>query len=458
MATDNASFARPSALEILNEARQSHRQHSEAIDISKQKTQVKRFSITGVSRIRSGFLRTLLAPMFEAQTVEQAVAEGREAAGKLQALGIARRVEIEFDSAADAQSGMDVRFRCEDGSRYALRTGVDVGDNEGTANVTGRLVNIWGGGESLEAHYARGSKTQAAFQGILLAPIGADPQTMAELSAHQITMDNRPYSAHDEVRRTLSSAFRAAGGTHEVRLLASWREICGLGASASPSLRAAAGHTLKTSILHTIVHDDRDSQTVPTSGSLLRMTSELAGLLGDVRFAKTQAELQTNQRLGTSEYIVSTNVQGGLLWSPGGSSPLADRFFLGGQTSVRGFEHRGIGPRDHNDSLGGDIYYAAGLSLLTPLPYIRSTALKGHLWANAGQLALLDSRGLLRPECTPTAELKRFLTRPSVAVGLGLVYRHSMVRVELSCCIPLVAATTDRPKPGLQFGLGVQFL
>ncbi|KAJ2077565.1 hypothetical protein H4R24_005062 [Coemansia sp. RSA 988] len=458
MATDNASFERLSALEILNEARESNILNSRTIDISKQKTQVQGFSIAGVSRIRSGFLRTLLAPMFEARTMEQAVVESREAAGKLQALGIARHVEIEFDNAAEGQTGMDVRFQCVDGSRYALRTGVDVGDNEGTASVAGKLVNIWGGGESLEAHYARGSKTQAAFQGILQAPIGADPQTMAEISAQQVTMDNRPYSAHDEVRRTLSSAFRAAGGTHEVRLLASWREICGLGTAASPSLRAAAGHTLKTSISHTIVHDDRDSQTVPTSGSFLRMTSELAGLLGDVSFAKTQAELQTNQRLGTSEYIVSTNIQSGLLWSPVGSSPLADRFFLGGQTSVRGFEHRGIGPRDHGDSLGGDIYYAAGLSLLTPLPYVRSTALKGHLWANAGQLALLDSRGLLRPECIPTAEIKRFLTRPSVAVGLGLVYRHSMVRVELSCCMPLVAATTDRTKPGLQFGLGVQFL
>jgi len=36
---------------------------------------------------------------------------------------------------------------------------------------------------------------------------------------------------------------------------------------------------------------------------------------------------------------------------------------------VRGFKLNGIGPReDRKDSLGGDAYVAAGVSLFTPLP------------------------------------------------------------------------------------------
>ncbi|KAJ1730184.1 hypothetical protein LPJ61_003156 [Coemansia biformis] len=474
MAASEAGFDGPSARGIFGDAFRAAQGDrgatTQVIDVSQQALCLNQFHISGISRIRRGFLATLLERLFEAKTVEQAVLESREAAGKLQALGIAKHVVVELDRAEEGREGVDVHFRCEDGSRYVIKTGVDVGDNEGTASVAGRLNNIWGGGESLEAIYSRGSKTQAAFQGTLLVPVDADPQKHVELRATQVALDARPYSAHDDVRRAVSSAFRAvdaAGRSHGLRYLAEWRELCNLGSAASPTLRADAGHTLKSSVEYTFVFDDRDSATVPTSGSIVRATAEVAGLLGgDVRFAKARAEMQTNQRLGKSEWIVSTGAQGGLLWSfdgPRGRSPLADRFFLGGQTTVRGFEHRGIGPHDHNDSVGGDVFYAAGVSLLTPLPYVRTTALKGHLWANAGQLGLLDDRGLLRepkngPGGGPPGEIRRFFMRPSVAVGFGLVYRHSIVRAELSCCLPLVAATSDRPKAGLQFGLGVQFL
>ncbi|KAJ2156691.1 hypothetical protein GGF46_005020 [Coemansia sp. RSA 552] len=472
MASDTASFEGLSSRDILGHAlgaapdRRQEETPSRTIDISNHGVIVNGFSISGVSRIRRGFVGGLVEPIFAAKTMGQVVLESREAAGRLQALGIAKEVDVELDRAVDGREGVDVRFWCKDGSRYVIKTGVNVGDDEGTASVTGRLNNIWGGGESLEANYTRGNKTQAAFQALLRGPIDADPQKQWEVGVHQAAINNRPYSAHDEVRRTLSSALHFARfnrAVHELRYVASWRDICNLGSGASPTLRGEAGHTLKSSVSYTFAHDDRDSHTVPTRGSLVKATAEVAGLLGDVRFGKMQAEVQANQRLGRSEYILSTGVQGGLLWAFGQqrSSPLADRFFLGGQTSVRGFEYHGIGPRDHNDSVGGDVYYAAGISLLTPLPYVQTTALKGHVWANAGQLGLLDSRGLLRKsKCggTVTGEIQRFFMRPSVAAGFGLVYRHSMVRVELSCGLPLVAATTDRPKAGLQFGLGLQFL
>ncbi|KAJ2308840.1 hypothetical protein IWW55_000184, partial [Coemansia sp. RSA 2706] len=296
MATDSAVDGL-SARGIFDEAQQAAARHSRpaqaasaVVDISKHSISINRFSISGVSRIRHGFLSTLLEPMFAAQTVERAVAESREAAGKLQALGIVKGVHIELDQPQNGGEGIDVHFSCLDGSRYAIRTGVNVGDDEGTANVTGQLNNIWGGGESLEANYSRGSKTQAAFQGLLSVPVNADPKRQLRLCASQAAMDSRPYSAHDEIRRTLSTAYRASGfngTTHELQYLMSWRDICNLGLDASPTLRGEAGHSLKSAIAYTLAHDDRDSHTVPTRGSLVKLSTELAGLLGDVRFAKT---------------------------------------------------------------------------------------------------------------------------------------------------------------------------
>ncbi|KAJ2395463.1 hypothetical protein GGI05_001570 [Coemansia sp. RSA 2603] len=425
-----------------------------SVDVSRSNTRISRFSISGVSRIRQGFLGSLLQPAFDAKTIKEAVDEAREAAGKLRALGIAKAVVVQMDKSEDSDA-LDVHFHCQDGSRYIIKTGVDVGDSEGTASITGRLNNIWGGGESFEANYARGSKTQAAFQGTLSIPVQADPRKKIDIAANQAIIDNRPYSSHDELRRTLSMAYRAEGrsGSHEVLYSLSWRDICNLGTKASPSLRADADHTLKSSLGYTFTCDTRDSPTVPSTGSYARVATEFAGIGGDVLFGKSHVELQSNQSLGHG-YVLSSSMHGGLLWGP--RTSIVDRFFVGGSTSVRGFEYRGIGPRDGEDSIGGDVFYAAGLSLLTPLPFVSSDALKGHFWANAGQCALLDHRGLGRPGVS--GELARFLTSPSAAVGFGLVYRHSMVRVELSCCLPIVATPTDRPKPGMHFGLGFQFL
>ncbi|KAJ1944182.1 hypothetical protein GGF37_002316 [Kickxella alabastrina] len=424
------------------------------VDVSKHSSHVSKFSISGVSRIRPGFLNDLLQPVFAAQTIKQTVDETREAAGKLHALGIAKAVAVEVDQ---ADNGLHVHFHCEDGSRYIIKTGVDVGDNEGTASITGRLNNIWGGGETLEANYARGNRTQAAMQATLSVPVAADPRKRMDLAATQVTLSGRPYSAHDELRRTWTAAYREnrPEGIHELLYALSWRNICALGANASPTLREDAGHSLKSSVAYNFTRDSRDSPTVPTTGSYVRVGSEAAGIGGDVRFVRSLAEAQTNRDLGRG-FVLSSGIQGGLLWGGGARTYVSDRFFLGGSTSVRGFEHRGIGPHDGQDSIGGDAFYALGLSLLTPLPWVKTDALRGHLWANAGQCALLDARGLGNPE--KTGEVHRFLTSPSASVGFGLVYRHSMVRVELSCCLPIVATATDRPNPGLHFGLGLQFL
>lgn len=56
---------------------------------------------------------------------------------------------------------------------------------------------------------------------------------------------------------------------------------------------------------------------------------------------------------------------------------ISDRFFLGGPMSVRGFNHKGIGPRASpmdggvaaGDSLGGDVSYQAGASVGFPFPF-----------------------------------------------------------------------------------------
>lgn len=175
-----------------------------------------------------------------------------------------------------------------------------------------------------------------------------------------------------------------------------------------------------------------------------------------------------------------------------------DRYHLGGPTSVRHFRLNSLGPKDVGDHLGGDAYYALGASLLTPfrVPALwrngatRATEggswwsnenLKGHVWLNAGKLIGTGTpfrAGLLSlsisslPFLCVLISFVRTLanahagqpfsslvsTLPSTTVGLGLVYRHSLVRVEANLGVPLVQTRGEGGVKGFQFGLGLSFL
>ena len=50
------------------------------------------------------------------------------------------------------------------------------------------------------------------------------------------------------------------------------------------------------------------------------------------------------------------------------------------------------------------------------------------------------------------------LSRPSISVGLGLIYRFNPVRVEVNFGVPLVASKSDGSRKGVQVGMGLEFL
>jgi len=65
------------------------------------------------------------------------------------------------------------------------------------------------------------------------------------------------------------------------------------------------------------------------------------------------------------------------------------RFFLGGATTLRGFGMWGVGPQDSGYSLGGEMYWATGLHLYHPLPFIHGQInrfLKVHAFLTTGKL------------------------------------------------------------------------
>jgi len=139
-------------------------------------------------------------------------------------------------------------------------------------------------------------------------------------------------------------------GTHEFTASSISRLVTGLQQTASPSIIASAGETIKNSLSYNFIHDKRNDQTLPSEGYMIKTSSEFAGFGGNVKFLKATIEgqyIKTFSKLWPRVHFVS-GARGGILWSldSGFRSHVTDRFYLGGPTDVRGFREFGLGPKD----------------------------------------------------------------------------------------------------------------
>ncbi|OXB72901.1 UNVERIFIED_CONTAM: hypothetical protein H355_011938 [Colinus virginianus] len=132
---------------------------------------------------------------------------------------------------------------------------------------------------------------------------------------------------------------------------------------------------------HAMVIDSRNSSILPKRGALLKI----------------------NQ-------VFSASLWGGML-VPIGDKPssIADRFYLGGPTSVRGFSMYSIGPQSDGDG--------------------------------------------------PKAHLQKLAEYIRWSYGAGIVLRlGNIARLELNYCFPMGVQSGDRICDGVQFGAGIRFL
>lgn len=140
---------------------------------------------------------------------------------------------------------------------------------------------------------------------------------------------------------------------------------------------ADGGSDVVSKIGLSLLRDTRNSLMFTRSGNRTSLSSELAGIGGDVNYLKLEA--RTAQFIPTFDtYDQTLSIIGRIgTASPYGNSDdvsFYDRFYLGGPDSLRGFEHRDVGPRDSDDgeqAVGGNSYgmlsFEYGFRLAEPL-------------------------------------------------------------------------------------------
>jgi outer membrane protein insertion porin family len=136
--------------------------------------------------------------------------------------------------------------------------------------------------------------------------------------------------------------------------------------------------------------DRRNNPKNPTAGYYLQLSTDFAGLGGDVDYVRINSEGRAYYPI-TEKITFVGRVIGGHIqnWNGDGDDiRLTDLFFKGGET-IRGFDRGGFGPRDAvtGDAVGGTTYWAATAEVRFPFPFIPDDlGLSGAVFADAGSL------------------------------------------------------------------------
>ncbi|KAI2636810.1 outer membrane protein, OMP85 family [Xylaria nigripes] len=463
---------------------------------------LSQIQIHGAKNTRKSFLNPLFQPLVGDNrnanyTLNQLLNEVGDAVAKLQKFDIFHQdilVHLSQPSAVDPSTSptdLDVSLRVREKSRLVLKTGTDFGNTEGSAYATLLCRNIFGGAEALSVNASTGTRTRSAITAEFFTPIRSNPNLRLSIDG-LASSTHKPWASHEEILRGGGLRLNWAkenGDRYQLGYSGIWRQLTGLSATASPTVRGDAGDSVKSAVTYLFQRERRDNPMLPQKGYMIKATTELAGwglLGGDVGFFKNEVEVAGAAPIsvpglkGPSGISIGCGVRAGLLYplplsfGLGGALPsrLNDRFTLGGPTDVRGFSLGGLGPRDGADALGGDIFAASSVNMLMPFPRASpDSPFRIQLFANGGRSVAMGNKWkrnetASEQQMTATSVLNGMLSAtkeistglPSISAGVGLVYAHSIARFELNFSLPLVTRMGEESRKGLQVGIGINFL
>ncbi len=144
----------------------------------------------------------------------------------------------------------------------------------------------------------------------------------------------------------------------------------------------------------TLAHDTRDNTFISSAGHYLELGLEQ----GFGEFSFPRAEIDYRQYFtvreradGTGKHIVAFSSRLGF---SGSDTPLFERYFAGGYSSLRGFAFRGASPLDTGVRVGGDFKFLNSLEYFFPLT--SDDMIKGTLFCDFGtveeQIEIKDFR------------------------------------------------------------------
>ena len=214
--------------------------------------------------------------------------------------------------------------------------------------------------------------------------------------------------------------------------------ISNLNEGVSQALAEQAGNSLVSSLGFSVTNDYRDSKLSPTKGWTVTNSADLAGgpLGGDRNFWRVQTSGAYYYPLVINDVTTVLEISGrtGVVQSYPDTPdvPIFERYFAGGQDSIRGYDERSIGPLDPNtqDAIGGDALVLGSVEYTVPIIEIIKGAVffdTGNVW---DKVRHYGNGGL------------------KSGTGVGLRVKTPIGPIKLDYGIPLDSTPTQNSKSG----------
>lgn len=211
----------------------------------------------------------------------------------------------------------------------------------------------------------------------------------------------------------------------------------------APSIiRSEEGRTSTSSVTFSLVQNTLDNPLLPTKGCLNFASVEIAGTI----FGGARNFIKLNLDSGwyfpvVWNTVISVRGRFGLGYGIAGDRfPLFERFFVGGISTVRGFDVRSLGPEVDGQVIGGNKQLIYNLEYLFPL--VPQVKLRGLVFFDAGNAFSEDENIRLQ-------SLR-------LSAGAGFRWFSPLGPLTLVVGFPLDRMAGERPN-AVQFSIGTPF-
>ncbi|KAI5961646.1 SAM50 [Candida pseudojiufengensis] len=343
--------------------------------------------------------------------------------------------------------------------KFMAKTGTNIGNGEGDGYIQFQLRNIFGGAENLTFDAITGTKTSSSYLINFNQPINSNADYIfdSSVSINSRKLDWIQSNVHSKnLINKIYTQYNNSFLNHEIILENSLKNLDNYG-SKSFQVMKQCGESIKSSIAYNLIYDSRNNKHLPFKGTLFQLGIEYNGIFKKFNkypFLKIASLSQTAYHLPwINSHLLYTN-KCGLLYSlaKNGETSILDRFYIGGPNDVRAFTLNGLGPKDKNSFIGGDLFSVGGVSIFTDIPYYKESNFKFHNFINWGKIVKYNQK------LTLLQNFKKLGGSYCLSCGFGILYNHPMARFELNFVLPLVANENDSIRKGIQYGIGVSFL
>ena len=366
---------------------------------------------------------------------------------RIQNLGFFRTVEVDTRQGS-APDRTVIKVKVEEQSTGDFTFGAGFSTDSGPlGNIGLRERNLLGRGQDLRLNFTlSGVSSQIDLSFTEPYFLGRDVS-----AGFDIFRTTRDQESSDFTEERIGFGLRMGWSWDEnlrqvVRYVLERRDLTDVSDDASAIIQDDEGVNIKSAVGQALTYDTRDSRFDPTSGLILSLDVEAAGLGGDSHFIKSS--------VGGAYYVplfedvtLRLATESGAIMSIT-DTRVSDRFFVGGP-NLRGFAVGGVGPRDadSDDALGAKYFYTGTVELVFPLGLPEEFDIRGRLFADAGSAWGLDGQ---------TDEDVEDSTALRASVGIGFSWDSPFGPIQVDLGVPLLKEDFDETET-FRFSFGTRF-